>query len=615
MLKKPSSCEDCPLYSGEFGKPVGHCPPSGSGDSGVLLIAEAAGEDEETTGVGLVGRAGQYLFSQLARVGIDREGLRLANVLECRPPDNKLLKMAYTEAAIEHCSPNLDLTIRNHVDHCREIGKTPVILALGKFATKRVMGWTDKSAIIKEDYFSYPFWSESYHCYVINAPHPSFIMQGNHQYANLLQFCAQRALTIADEGLKTEKLNYLLDPEPLKFSQWVDGFLQELQRNPTSTYLSYDIETPYKKGKSEEDIGKEESDDRTIIRCSFSYKPGDSVSVWWNTKYMVDIERLFTSGGYGLNWNGETYDNPRIISYIPRFNLISLDGMLAWHCLHSSLPKSLGFVTPFYWPEAEMWKHLSDSEPARYNAIDADAALRNWLGMLPHLKESGLYEVFERHVLKLNEVLRYMTSQGVVLDQDARLKAEEKLTGLQNGFKERMTEVVPKEARSYQVYKKTPKTTSGLVTLEGTRVSKVCPNCATLDVKADHFKSIGKKRLAGGQPENCCVGLVSIKVPITDQLWAKPLEFKLSTKSLSKYQGVLKHKPIYNRKEKRVTFDESAIKQLRKNYPKDPLYATIIDFREVQTLLSRYVGRTEYETVEVPDNYKLQSKEKLIENS
>ncbi len=625
-LVKPDSCQGCPLYEAPYGKPTGFVPAHGSGDNGVLIVLEAAGEDEENVGIPVVGKAGQYLWSQLQRVGVLREGFRIHNVLSCRPPENKLIKQPYTEAAIEHCSPNLDVTIREHVDHCKEIGKTPVILALGKFAAFRILGWDEKNPIVREDHFSYPFWSLNYHCWVINAPHPSFIMQGNHQYANLLQFCAQRALTIASDGLTIRRPNYLLDPEPFKFSQWVDGFLEELKKNPTSTYLSYDIETAYKKGKKEEEIGKEESDDRAIIRCSFAYKPGDAVSVWWSAKYMADIERLFTSGGYGLNWNGETYDNPRIISYIPSFNLISLDGMLAWHCLHSSLPKSLGFVTPFYWHDLEMWKHLADSEPARYNAIDADAALRNWLGMLPNLREHGLYDVFERHILKLNEVLRYMTSQGVVLDQDARKAAEIRLTTLQNEFKERMQEVVPREARSFKVFKKTPKDLSGLVTLEGERVSKQCPNCGALDVKASHFKSIGVKKLNtcrqcngpkkkhcdfdepgldheaycdlyhhtfSGQSENPCVGLIPTKVPIKDLLYAKPLEFKLSTKSLSKYQAVKKHKPVLKKKEKKVTFDESAIKQLKKMYPNDPLYATIIDFREVQTLLSRYVGRTQ----------------------
>ena len=597
-LSKPTSCSGCPLYTGEYGTKSGFVPASGTGDNGVLIVLEAAGKDEASTGVPLAGATGQYFFTQLKRVGIEREGFRIHNVLSCQPPNNKLIKQPYTEAAIAHCYPNLEETILSHVEYCKKVGKTPTILALGKFSARRVLGWQEWSPEIKQDYYAYPIWSQKYGAWVICAPHPSFIMQGNHAYVDLLLYCAQRALSIASDGIVIEEPTYLLDPEPLEFHKWVRGYMEEKEKNPETTFLSYDIETPYKKGKSEEKMGKEDEgladESRIILRCSFCYKPGNAVSVPWNSEYMTDIERLFTCSGLGLNWNGETYDNTRIIDYIPSFNLVSLDGMLGWHALQSSLPKSLGFVTPFFWQNTGMWKHLSDEKPAFYNAKDADAALRNWLGILPNLEAYGLKPVFDRHILELNKVLRYMTSAGVMQDKEARAAAETRLTLLQDSFKARMVEVVPQEARSYKIYKKEPKgDKSKFVQVRGTRTTKKCPNCGSIDIKAPHFKSIGKKKLQSGQPENPCVGLVPTKVPIEDSLYALPLEFKLSIKSLSKYQSVLKHKPILTKKDKKVTFDESAIKTLKKNYPKDPLYSIIVDYREVQTTLSRYVGRTQ----------------------
>ena len=593
MLKKPDSCKGCSLYETPFGKVTGHCPPSGSGDSGVLIVAEAAGEQEELNGVGLIGAAGQYLFSQLKRAGIEREGFRLANVLECRPPKNKLLKQPYTEAAIAHCAPNLDNTIHQHVSFCSTVGKHAVILALGKYAAKRVMGWTDKHPIMHDDYYTYPHWSAKYGCWVICAPHPSHIMQGNHHLLPLILFCTQRALDIAQNGLTIEEPPYLLDPTPQEFNKWVEEFLEAYKKDPKNTYLSYDIETPYKVGKNEDEIGKEDSDDFTILRCSFCWKPGNAASVRWTPDYMAGIERLFTSGANGINWNGEIYDNVRIIRYISKFNLISLDGMLAWHVLHTSLPKSLGFVTPFYWTNCSMWKHLSDEKPAYYNAKDADTALRNWLGILPSLKEYKLYDVFERHVMKLNEVLRYMTNQGIPLDLEARKKAEVRLSTILDELKKEMSDVVPEKARTFKVYKKTPKDTTEMVQTMGDIKTTRCPTCGEIGVKAGHFKSLGNKRLKAGELEQPCAGGKADKVIQRVPLWAKPLEFKLSTVSLTKYQNVVGHKPIINRKENRPTFDEPAIKKLRQKYPQDKLYQTILSFRESQTLLSRYVGRTQ----------------------
>jgi len=591
MILKPTSCSGCPLKEFPYGCSTGYVPAWGTGDNGVLVILEAAGKDEAAEGVPLVGASGQALFGQLKRIGIEREGFRIHNVLSCQPPNNKLIKQPYTEAAIAHCSPNIEKTILDHVAHCKVIGKTPVIIAMGKFAAFRVMGWTNKNPIVHEDHYTYPFWLENYKCWAINAPHPSHVMQGNNHLWDLVRLIVQRALDIATNGLIIEEPPYLLDPEPLQFEGWVSEFLEELKKNPKSTYLSYDIETPYKQKKSEDELGKEEdSDDYTILRCSFCWKPGNAVSVKWESAFMRGIERLFTSGALGLNWNGENYDNVRIIRYIQNFNLISLDGMLAWHVLQSAQLKGLGAVTPFYWPNTLMWKHLSDEQPAFYNAKDADAALRNWLGILPSLHEFGLYPVFERHVLKVNEVLRYMTGKGIPLDLKARQEAEYKLSSILNGFKQQINDVVPLAAKELKIYKKTPADTRGMIEVDGSKTTKKCSICGAINVKADHFKTIGKKRLKLGEPENVCFGGVGEKTNLPSKLWALPLEFKLSTKRLSAYQIIFKHKAILN-KEKKVTFDESAIKRLRQAYPNDPLYATIIDHREVATLLSRYVGR------------------------
>jgi uracil-DNA glycosylase family 4 len=635
MLQKPSSCAGCALFEPPYGKPWGFVPASGDGSNGVLIVLEAAGEDEENAGTPVVGKAGQYLWSQLQRVGIEREGFRIHNCLSCRPPENKLIKQPYTEAALAHCAPNLDATLQEHREQCRSRGQTPVVLALGRFAAKRVMLWHEHSPQMKEDFGGYPHWSHTYGCWVMCAPHPSHIMQGNHHLADMLRFCVARALDIATNGLTIEEPPYLLDPSPKDWHLFVEEFLDELKQRPTETFLSYDIETPFKRGRSEEALAKEDRTDYTILRCSFCWKPGHAASVPWKHEYFPGFIKLFTSGGYGLGWNSEGYDLPRVRHYIPKFNLVSLDGMLGWHVLHTAMAKGLGFVTPLFWHTCAMWKHLAsppkdmDREAARrqeayYNAKDADAALRCWIGIREGLVANHLYPVFETHVMKVNEVLRYMTGKGVVLDLEARQAAEVKVAAIQDSLKAQMDAVVPLEARALKVFKKTPKDTTGMLQTPGQRTTTQCPQCLALDVKADHYKSTRKATDKCAQcqatrkkhcdldepgldhPANCpkhhhqfqgpeenpCVGLKSVKLTVPAPLWAQPQEFKLSIKSLTRYQALVGHKPILKRKEKTPTFDETAIKLLRQQYPRDPLYPLILDFRESQTMLSRYIGRT-----------------------
>jgi uracil-DNA glycosylase len=622
MLNKPSSCYGCPLFSGPWGKTCGYVGQDGTGDNGVLIILEAAGEDEERTGKPVVGRAGQFMWQHLAPIGIEREGFRIHNVLSCRPPENKLLKMPYTDAAIEHCSPNLDRTIVEHVEHCKTIGKTPVIVSLGKFSFKRLMGLSDHHPIMRDDYMTYPHWLEHYGCWLLAAPHPSHIMQGKNHLVPTMQFVFQRALEIAATGLTLDSPDYLLDPTPSDFKGFVDDYYRALAANPEDTFLSYDIETPYKSGKSEDEVAREDDDDYIILRCAFSFKPGRAASVMWTPEYGADLERLFMSGGFGVNWNGSTYDDVRIRAQMP-FNLISLDAMLAWHVLNTSLPKGLGFVTPFYVHNTSMWKHLATPpkgmapEDARrqeafYNAKDADMALRNWFGIRRDLQQNGLWHVFDRHIVQLNKVLAYMSGQGVLLDKVARQEAEERLSGLLTEINGRMQAAVPVEARKLHVYKKTPVDTTGMVETTGTRTTKYCEACGATDVRADHFKSVGKKQLARGVSENGCLGAKVGKRDIPARLFAKPLDFRISKQSLTAYQRIRGHKPVTDRKTKQATFDVKAMKTLISKYPEDPLYPIILEFRKTQKLASTYVGITKYKEVEVDEDYQLQPGEQWL---
>ena len=617
MNEKPRElCNGCPLYDGEYGNHYGHVPASGSGSNGVLLIAEAAGEDEAREGTPLIGTAGQYLWSQLQRVGIQRDGFRVHNVLSCRPPNNELVKMPYTEQAISACSGQLDSTIVEHIANCRVMGRIPVLVALGKFAAERLLGWEKWHQGWKEDYTSYPFWDESRQCWILCTYHPSYLLRGKHNLAPVMRFTIQRALEIAQSGLTIERPRYLLDPSPEDFGWWVAKYLEQQLHDPANTYLSFDIETPYKSGKDESEIAREDDDDYTILRCSFSYKPGDAVSVPWQPEYMADIERLFgVDGAYLLGWNSDVYDVPRIAQYV-QIKGVLLDAMLAWHVLNTSMPKGLGFVTPFYWRETKMWKHLATikGEEAFYNAKDADAALRCWLGIKDDLKGNDLWHVFEEHVVKLNKVLSYMSRQGVLLDQDARKAAEQQLSTLLVEIDGRIQGAVPQQARQFKVYKKDPKDVTGLVQVSGTRKTNQCPQCGLQGIKAAHFKSVGKKRLKAGDAENRCVGLKALKLEITDQLWAQPLPFKLSNVGLKRYQATMGHKPIKDRKKKTVTFNVKALKTLRKNYPNDPLYPIIGEYRGTQKLLGTYVGVEERRPRTVAKGYSLREGEEWIKD-
>jgi uracil-DNA glycosylase family 4 len=72
-----------------------------------LIIGEAPGEDEDQQGEPFVGRAGQLLNEMLRAAGLMREQVFIANILKCRPPENRDPKLA----EVEQCMPYLQQQI------------------------------------------------------------------------------------------------------------------------------------------------------------------------------------------------------------------------------------------------------------------------------------------------------------------------------------------------------------------------------------------------------------------------------------------------------------------------------------------------------------------------
>src|SRR5262249_47001800 len=145
--------------------------------------------------------------------------------------------------------------------------------------------------------------------------------------------------------------------------------------NPDRHFLSYDIETLETGTLDEEEVEEKDEDiSFTITRISLCYegKEASAISLPWQEPYIGVARRMLASLGPKRVWNGN-FDNPRLMaSGVPPLGRI-YDSMWAWKFLQPTLPRSLGFVAPFYNWTGEPWKHTSDSEPERYSCQDAHA--------------------------------------------------------------------------------------------------------------------------------------------------------------------------------------------------------------------------------------------------
>ena len=92
-----------------------------------LIVGEAPGADEDRKGEPFVGRAGQLLNSMIAAMGMKREQVYIANILKCRPPNNRDPKPEEAEL----CRPYLERQIA--------LVKPKLILAVGRIAAQNLL--------------------------------------------------------------------------------------------------------------------------------------------------------------------------------------------------------------------------------------------------------------------------------------------------------------------------------------------------------------------------------------------------------------------------------------------------------------------------------------------
>ena len=177
LREQVSQCQKCKLCQTRTQTVFG----VGSQQADLLIVGEAPGFYEDKQGEPFVGRAGQLLNKMLQTIGLQREQVFIANVLKCRPPNNRdpLLDEVAT------CTPYLNQQI--------QLLKPKVILAVGRYAG----------------------------CYLLRADRPMYEMRGRvHRYvdidiplivsyhpAYLLRSPADKAKSFADLHKVAELLN------------------------------------------------------------------------------------------------------------------------------------------------------------------------------------------------------------------------------------------------------------------------------------------------------------------------------------------------------------------------------------------------------------------------
>lgn len=155
FLEKIKDCQKCPL-----GKTRQHFVfGEGFKQAQIMLIGEAPGGDEDRLGRPFVGAAGQLLDKILNAINLDRNQVYIANIIKCRPPNNR--EPSADEVA--RCRPYLLRQI--------ELIRPKLILALGRIAAQSLLNTTQTIGSLRGHIY------ECYHARLIPTYHPAALLR------------------------------------------------------------------------------------------------------------------------------------------------------------------------------------------------------------------------------------------------------------------------------------------------------------------------------------------------------------------------------------------------------------------------------------------------------
>jgi DNA polymerase len=131
----------------------------GNPDADLMFVGEAPGHDEDVQGEPFVGRAGQLLTRIIEAIGLRREDVYIANVIKCRPPENRNPE----PDEVDMCEPFLFRQV--------ETIRPKVIVALGTFAARTLLKTQDPISRLRGRIYTYG------HAKLIPTFHPAFLLR------------------------------------------------------------------------------------------------------------------------------------------------------------------------------------------------------------------------------------------------------------------------------------------------------------------------------------------------------------------------------------------------------------------------------------------------------
>lgn len=155
----------------------------GNPNADLMFVGEAPGADEDIQGIPFVGRAGQLLTKIIEAINLRREDVYIANVIKCRPPENRNPE----PDEVETCEPFLFRQI--------DVIGPKVIVALGTFAARALLRTQDPISRLRGRVYEFRG------AKLIPTFHPAFLLRSPDRKRDVWEDMKKaRALLAGDAG-------------------------------------------------------------------------------------------------------------------------------------------------------------------------------------------------------------------------------------------------------------------------------------------------------------------------------------------------------------------------------------------------------------------------------
>lgn len=269
-------------------------PVTGEGKLGILVIAEAPGEEEDEKNEQFIGPAGQVLRQSLQKFGfdLDRDCWK-TNALICRPENNK----TPTPDQIDYCRPNLTNTINKL--------KPRVIVPMGGAAVRSLLGpyWRDDPGKISQ-WVGWQIPLQKLNAWVTPTYHPSYVLRSEKEREGaVIKLWFERHLRAAFEleGYPWDvvpdyrrQIKIVMDPD--EAAEWIRDRLGR------GGLFSFDYET---------NRLKPDAENAEIICCSICWAGAETIAYPWvgeaiqATREFVqsDVKKIGANNKFESRWS------------------------------------------------------------------------------------------------------------------------------------------------------------------------------------------------------------------------------------------------------------------------------------------------------------------------